>query len=480
MQGGYMSMGPIKILLVEDDYIDQMVFKRLVESEKLNYEYMISDSVQDSREILQKNTFDVVVVDYDLGDGTAFDLITLVYDAPIIFTTGAGDEETAVKAMRCGVFDYLIKDMDKNYIKLLPAVIEKSIKSKKDREQLYMLSKAVMTVKDSIYIADMNYKIKFVNTAFCKTYGYEESELIGRESAILWSNPRDFQEAKNYFLKKSTGEFNHVRKNGSVFPVSLSRSIVKDDYGDDGAVISIVRDITESKEIDRMKSEFVNTVSHEIRTPLTVMLSLSQLLISNRNMEEGKLTRYYQTMYRESKRLSDLVNDFLDIQRMESGKQVFSKEKICIVDVIDEVISLYEMSEAYNITVDMDKVDYDPIFADMPKMVQLLTNLVSNAIKYSPESSEVKIRVRETDYDIVVSVIDKGLGIPEESLSMLFTKFYRVDNTDHRKVGGTGLGLVICKEIVDAHEGTIGVKSKFNEGSEFYFTIPKFTEDGEY
>ncbi|MCT8977394.1 ATP-binding protein [Clostridium sp. CX1] len=462
-----------KILLVEDDYVDQIVFKRLIKNEKLNYEYCISDSVLSAKEALLYNKFDVVILDYDLGDGTAFDLMNIIGDTPIIFTTGAGDEETAVKAMRSGVYDYLIKDIDKNYIKLLPSIIENAIKNRKDKEQLAMLSQAIMTINDSVYITDKDYSIKFVNSAFCRTYGYSSSEIIGRKSYELWDKERNFYSTNEYLSKNGSGEFKHRKKDGSVFPVFLSRSIVNNEGRTDRTLINISRDITEKVETDKMKSEFVSTVSHEIRTPLTVMLALSQLLLTNDTLSEEKLKKYYNTMHTETKRLTNLVNDFLDIQRMESGRKVLNREKICIVDVVEEVISLYEVNETHELIVDMDKVDYSPIFADSQRMIQLLTNLVSNAIKYSPENREIRIVVRELETEIRVSVVDKGLGIPKDSIPMLFTKFYRVDNSDHRKVGGTGLGLVICKEIVNAHEGKIGVNSKLNEGSEFYFTIPK-------
>lgn len=462
-----------KILLVEDDCVDQIVFKRLIKDEKLNYEYCISDSVLTAKETLLYHKFDVVILDYDLGDGTAFDLMNIIKETPIIFTTGAGDEETAVKAMRSGVYDYLIKDVDKNYIKLLPSIIENAIRNKKDKEQLAMLSQAIMTINDSVYITDRDQNIKFVNSAFCRTYGYISKEIIGNKSQDLWDKEESFHSASLYLIKNGSGEFKHRRKDGSIFPVFLSRTIVNDEKRTDINTINIVTDITERVQIDKMKSEFVSTVSHEIRTPLTVMLALSQLLLTNNTLSEEKLQKYYNTMYTETKRLTNLVNDFLDIQRMESGKQILNKEKICLVDVVEEVVSLYEANETHELIVDMDKADYSPIFADAQKMVQLLTNLVSNAIKYSPESREIKIIIRELETEIKVSVVDRGLGIPEDSIPMLFTKFYRVDNSDHRKVGGTGLGLVICKEIVKAHDGNIGVSSKLNEGSEFYFTIPK-------
>jgi PAS domain S-box-containing protein len=596
----------INVLLIEDDAIDQIVFKRFIKNAGCNYNVSYACSVKTAKEFLENNNYDVVIVDYFLGDGTAFDLMDCFGNIPVIFTTGVGDEETAVRAMKAGIYDYIIKDVDRNYIKLFPLAIENTLKIKRDKENLKMLSQAITAVNDSVYICNINCEVTFVNKVFLQTYGYNENEILGKNCSILWSDMSSFENAKTVLLDKGIGEFTHKCKDGSIFPIQISRSIIKDSNGIDSRIINVVRDISERKqaeeiillekekaqsyldiagimlimvnkdlnitminrkgcevlgydksevlgknwfdifipenerdafkfkflnwmkeksdefdyfenaivtkngnektiawnnillkdingnitevlssgeditmriEMDKTKTEFVNTVSHEIRTPLTVILGLCQMLLSKEDLEKDKLKEYFNIMYSESSRLSELVNDYLDIQRMENGRQVFQKSIMSIEDVVDDTIEIYASNETHTVTLDMDELTYSPIFADYNKIKQVITNLLSNAIKYSPEANEVVIKVRESNDLIKVSIIDYGLGIPEDCIPNLFNKFYRVNLSSHRKIVGTGLGLAICKEIITVHNGEIGVKSTVGKGSEFYFEIPVIKEN---
>ena len=177
-------------------------------------------------------------------------------------------------------------------------------------------------------------------------------------------------------------------------------------------------------------------------------------------------------MHKEAKRLTDLINDFLDIQRMESGKQIFEKERFKIDDLINEVIDVYSVDNIHSFIVDIE-ADKSSIYGDYNRIKQLLSNLISNAKKYSVTEQEIIIKVIENEKELEVVIKDKGLGIPKESIPKLFNKFYRVDNSDHRKIGGTGLGLVICKEIIEAHGGSIWIESQLGIGTDVHFTIPK-------
>jgi DNA-binding NtrC family response regulator len=152
-----------KILLVEDDQLDQMAFMRLVESENLPYDCTIAGSVGEARNILGAEHFDIIISDYSLGDGTAFDVLDLAGDTPVILITGAGDEEVAVKAWKAGAYDYLTKDIERNYLKAVPVTVENTIKFKKTEQQLQLLSGAIMSTADSVYITDLEGKIIFVN-----------------------------------------------------------------------------------------------------------------------------------------------------------------------------------------------------------------------------------------------------------------------------------------------------------------------------
>ncbi|HKG23253.1 MAG TPA: response regulator, partial [Blastocatellia bacterium] len=227
-------MPGLKVLLVEDDRVDQMAFKRMVEEQGLDYDYRIAGSAAEARSALSSERFDVVIADYFLGDGTAFDLFGHIIDSPFIIATGTGAEDVAVKAMKAGAYDYLIKDLDRNYLRVLPVTVERAVARKRSESQFRVLSHAVMSISDSVYITDMEDRIIFVNKAFREAYGYDEEGIIGRESAIL--GPTGWK-----------GDFTHARRDGGEFPVSLSRSIIRDEQGNEIAIVCVARDFTERR-----------------------------------------------------------------------------------------------------------------------------------------------------------------------------------------------------------------------------------------
>ncbi len=237
-----------------------------------------------------------------------------------------------------------------------------------------------------------------------------------------------------------------------------------------GTVI-VHRDITKEYEVDRMKSEFVSTVSHELRTPLASVLGFTELLL-HRELKPERQRKYLTTIHQEANRLTGLINDFLDLQRMESGKQTYHLKQIDIVPIIAEVIEQHQVNtaiHAFSLDIPMQSV---MIEGDTDKVRQVFTNLIGNAVKYSPQGGTVTVRCRVEGTSLMVDIEDTGLGIPEEELPKLFSKFYRIDNTDRREIGGTGLGLAIVKEIMAAHHGSISVASKVGIGSTFTVQFP--------
>jgi signal transduction histidine kinase len=233
------------------------------------------------------------------------------------------------------------------------------------------------------------------------------------------------------------------------------------------------RDITKEYEVDRMKSEFVSTVSHELRTPLASVLGFAELLL-HRELKPERQRNYVSTIYQEARRLTTLINDFLDLQRMESGKQTYDMKPMSLSPLIEEAIELQKVnSTTHEITWQYDTED-TMIYGDRDKMQQVFTNLLSNAVKYSPDGGKISITSRLDRTRIFVEIEDEGLGIPENAIAKLFTKFYRVDNSDRRKIGGTGLGLAIVKEIVIRHKGDISVASELGKGSKFTIVLPRY------
>lgn len=228
------------------------------------------------------------------------------------------------------------------------------------------------------------------------------------------------------------------------------------------------RDRTDEALSEQVKNEFISVISHELRTPLTSILGFVEILI-DRNPAEEKRIKYLTTIHREAGRLTHLLNDLLDLQKMESGKQQYWFDRIELSKLVGEVLDSYH-GESHGFHVRMPEQPLY-IFADADRMKQALHNLISNAIKYSPGAAYVDLDVTEQEGMAVIRIRDYGLGIPEEARGKLFTKFYRVDNSDRRKIGGTGLGLAIVKEIMNAHGGEVEYEPAPDTGTVFILRL---------
>lgn len=234
----------------------------------------------------------------------------------------------------------------------------------------------------------------------------------------------------------------------------------------------VFRNRTEEERLNQMKNDFISIVSHELRTPMASILGFSEIMLV-RDVTAEKRTKYIQTIHNEANRLSNLINDFLDIQRIESGKQEYVFQPLDLTSQLQSVAEQWQGNGGHKLRV---SVPDGPVYAvaDPERLVQVLHNLISNAVKYSPGALYVDLSAGLEDGEAVIRVRDYGLGIPEESLPHLFKKFYRVEGSAHRKIQGTGLGLAIVKEIIDAHKGTIAVESKPGSGTVFTVRLPQY------
>ncbi len=241
--------------------------------------------------------------------------------------------------------------------------------------------------------------------------------------------------------------------------------------------IFVYRDITKEYEVDRMKSELVSTVSHELRTPLSSVLGFSEMLLM-KELKPERQKKYLKTIHKEATRLTNLINDFLDLQRMESGKQEYTMELHSVNAIAMEGVEKFKHETKHNINI-VDNARFARAKVDRDRITQVFTNLISNSIKFSPEGGDVTITLQNQKEDLVVTIKDQGMGIPEGSLANIFDKFRRSDNSETRKIGGTGLGLSICKEIIEAHGGEIRMESIENVGTTVHFSLPAYMEGTE-
>lgn len=360
------------------------------------------------------------------------------------------------------------------------AVVRDITERKKSRQLQSQLAAIVESSDDAIIATDMNGIISSWNPAAENLYGYKSDEAIGKPVTIVVPDDRTKELASLFELLKngeSIGHFETVRmdREKNMLDVDLTISPIRTPQGQVSGISTIARDISVRKEAERRISEFYSMVSHELRTPLTSIRASLGLLeggIAGQLGEEA--LQLVQIARSESDRLILLINDILDLRKIEAGKLELKLRQVRVSDLINTVI------ESLRAMADECEVKLKPVYehdweftADIDRIIQVIHNLLSNAIKYSKKSDEVEIIVSENRPGFLrFSVIDRGPGIKADQMHKLFGKFQQLDSSDARPKGGTGLGLAISKAIVEQHAGTVGVKSKPGEGSNFWFEIP--------
>ena len=268
-----------------------------------------------------------------------------------------------------------------------------------------------------------------------------------------------------------------VKRKGETYYFRAIAKPITNLEGESIGVVTLMQDITKLKELDELKSEFIASVSHELRTPLTSMLMAAELL---QNEIPGKINQKQQEMIgimiEDGKRLKDLINDILDLSRLESGKIQLNIKKHNLGDIIDYVLKILNIQlkeKNLNIKVNLEK-NLPQVKADFSKISQVVTNLISNSINYNKKNKKLRIEVGAKTYNdnkILFYVKDNGIGIPGDDKNKIFDKFVRLDQYDDTQIQGTGLGLAISKSIIKSHGGDICVDSIAGRGSVFYFTL---------
>ncbi|MCA1054915.1 cell wall metabolism sensor histidine kinase WalK [Rossellomorea aquimaris] len=250
-------------------------------------------------------------------------------------------------------------------------------------------------------------------------------------------------------------------------------SIIQKETGFVNGLITVLHDITEQEKIDLERREFVANVSHELRTPLTTMRSYLEALAEGAWQDETIAPQFLNVTQNETERMIRLVNDLLQLSKMDSKDYRFNTDWIDFVLLFHGIIDRFEMTKNVNVTFERHLPD-EAMFVeiDQDKITQVLDNIISNALKYSPEGGTITFDVKENNGFIEISVSDQGLGIPKENLEKIFERFYRVDKARSRQMGGTGLGLAIAKEMISAHGGEIWATSEEGKGTTITFTLP--------
>jgi PAS domain S-box-containing protein len=388
-----------------------------------------------------------------------------------------GDGTYADVFDRCSI----VRDSTGRAIRVVGAMTD--ITERKRAERAYN-TQILNAAADGIFGFDVNGLTTFVNESTARLLGWSVQELLGKNMHDLvhsrypdgrpfpWTECDAYKTLQTGKTARSTGDLS--RKDGSSLTAEYEVTAIRDsDNVITGAVVTF-RDITERRTIERLKDEFVSIVSHELRTPLTSIRGALGLMVGGRvGKIPEKAKRMLDIAVSNTDRLVRLINDILDIERMDSGKVTLSRQLCDARDVMSQAIDLMKpISDKAGITLECRSCDA-PLFADSDRLLQTFTNLLGNAVKFSPRGSTVLLSATIKDGNVLFEVADEGRGIPNEKLELIFERFQQVDGSDAREKGGSGLGLAICRSIVRQHGGEIWAESQAGKGSRFLFTIPR-------
>ncbi len=332
----------------------------------------------------------------------------------------------------------------------------------------------IKNIADGAIVTDPKSRVLILNAVAEKWLGLHEGEAFEKPLSDYVKEPRLLQliteAANNKDAVLPAVEISlKVSREWKPRTLQARAARVQQGNGELIGIVTILRDVTQQKEIDKLKTELVSMVAHELRSPLTSISGFSELLLDSDTTPE-QATEYANIILKEANRLSDLINKFLDISRIESGRIQPKKVSLDLHETIQMVVGNNSyLASRKGIEVEIHSPEnLDKVMADSGMMEQVFLNLFSNAIKYSAEKTRIDFVIRQTESEIIVEVHDQGYGIPPKALPKIFDKFYRVTENDKvRETAGSGLGLSLVKQIVEMHNGRIEVESEVGRGSVF-------------
>jgi len=347
-----------------------------------------------------------------------------------------------------------------------------------DTERLFR--QMAESMRDVFWMATPDFQsFVYVSPAYETCWGRPCKELL-QDPHSWWSVvlPADRPELTRKFedlIKAGDGNFSHefrIMRPDGVRWIWVRTFPIFNEHGDLMRIGGITQDITERKDVERRVNEFNSMVSHELRTPLTSIRAALGLIEGEQTKGPAETMDLIHIARIESDRMTRLINDLLDIKKIESDKLELKMEQLAPLEIVEAVLSSQRVTTESNIAMRADVSANDRFMGDRDRIIQVLTNLLANALKFSPKNSEVVIGVSCVDGNIRFAVTDHGPGISEGEQEKLFVPFQQVDSSDSRAKGGTGLGLAISKAIVIKHGGRIGFDTKSGAGSTFWFELP--------
>jgi PAS domain S-box-containing protein len=335
----------------------------------------------------------------------------------------------------------------------------------------------IRSIAEGLVVVDAEGKVIMVNPAAEKLLGVSKKEKVGTRLAenlrkehfvsLAKNSPLAGDENREIELKGADDDTKKVLR--------ASSAVIENENGQTVGMVSVLSDITKQKELDALKSKFVASVSHELRTPLIAIDKSISLLLSEATGDVSETQEQFLSIAsRNLKRLSSLINDLLDMSKLEAGKMSLDRRPSSIKEVISEVAqSLQNWANTKSIAISLDiQEGIPPVDMDPNRIIQVFNNLVGNSIKFTPQKGTITIKAQRESDTVKIAVSDNGIGVSKEELPKIFDKFYQAEGRSSTDISGTGLGLSIVKEIIELHGGTIRAESKEGQGMRFTFTLP--------
>ena len=347
------------------------------------------------------------------------------------------------------------------------------------------LNAILYNIGDGVFVIDTDYKITVFNQEAETISGFTIKEAVGKryDQILRFSSEKNGKINDKFILEAlNTGEIKETRldavlikKDNKKVPVSGSAAPLKNNEGKFIGCIIVFRDVAKEREIDRAKTEFVSLASHQLRTPLSTVSWYAEMLLDE---DVGKINkeqeRYLQALYDANHRMVELVNALLNVSRIELGTFGIDPEPINFLEIADSVLKeLGPQIKEKKLKVEKKYAVDLPIINADPRLLRIIfQNLISNAVKYTPEKGHVDVEIKKQEADVLIKVKDTGYGIPKAQQSKIFNKLFRADNVLEKDTDGTGLGLYIVKAVVEQSGGKIWFESRENKGTTFYTTLP--------
>lgn len=359
---------------------------------------------------------------------------------------------------------------------------EEAARQQQARERVEAILNAI---GDGVLVLDRLGHVEQANPAFEWQTGYAARDIRGQHYRQLLSATPDVDERKIRQAlaavlrgKPWRGEATILRRNGASFEAALTVTSMRDAGNHSSAFVVSLRDISKMKQVERMKDSILSFAAHELRTPLTTIRLYSESLVARgSSLDEARRQKYSDAIHRQTLHLQDILDNMLDLARLEAGRGLeINAEPINVRVLLEQVIQPFaETVEQHTFELDAERI-WQPVRGDRLRLAQVLRNLISNAIKYSPDGGPIRVHGQNRDGFVEIGVSDHGVGIARDEQDRLFEKFYRAGSSSVA-ARGTGLGLAICRLIVEGHGGRIWVESRPGKGSTFTFSIPTAAQE---